>query len=77
LLERQPIIVIFLIERPRRSLFFVAAVGMIFLKLWLVAPQPVVAHGNAFFDDRLFLALAKQLVDGRWLGPYSQQAAKK
>ena len=42
------------------------------LKLWLVAAQPVVAHANASFDDRLFLALAEQILKGNWLGPYSQ-----
>src|SRR5260370_19142617 len=55
-----------------RSLLFIAALAMICLKLWLTAAQPVVAHANAFFDDRLFLALAKHLMDGQWLGPYSQ-----
>jgi hypothetical protein len=42
------------------------------VKFWLVAAQPVVAHANASFDDRLFLALAEQIVKGNWLGPYSQ-----
>jgi hypothetical protein len=42
------------------------------LKFWLVAAQPVVAHANASFDDRLFLALAEQVLKGHWLGPYSQ-----
>jgi hypothetical protein len=42
------------------------------LKFWLVAAQPVVAHANASFDDRLFLALAEQTLKGNWLGPYSQ-----
>jgi hypothetical protein len=42
------------------------------LKFWLVAAQPVVAHANASFDDRLFLALAEQILKGDWLGPYSQ-----
>ena len=45
---------------------------MVALKLWLVAAQPVVAHGNASFDDRLYLALAEQVLKGNWLGPYSQ-----
>jgi len=42
------------------------------LKLWLVGAQPVVAHGNASFDDRLYLALAEPILKGHWLGPYSQ-----
>jgi len=45
---------------------------MVTSKLWLVAGQPVVAHANASFDDRLYLALAEQVVKGNWLGPYSQ-----
>lgn len=44
----------------------------VLLKLWLVAAQPVVAHANASFDDRLFLALAEPILNGHWLGPYSQ-----
>ena len=42
------------------------------LKLWLVGAQPVVAHANASFDDRLYLALAEPILKGHWLGPYSQ-----
>src|SRR5437588_5135421 len=45
---------------------------LVALKLWLVAAQPVVAHANASFDDRLYLALAEQVLKGNWLGPYSQ-----
>jgi hypothetical protein len=58
--------------RLRRSSLFIAAVILVALKLWLVAAQPVVAHANASFDDRLYLALAEQLLKGNWLGPYSQ-----
>ena len=50
-------------------IFCLLSVG---LKFWLVAAQPVVAHANASFDDRLFLALAEQILKGHWLGPYSQ-----
>ena len=49
----------------------------IVLKLWLVSAQPVVAHANASFDDRLFLALAEQIVKGNWLGSYSQFSLMK
>src|SRR5437660_950666 len=58
--------------RPRRSSFLIAALVLIALKLWLVAAQPIVAHANASFDDRLYLALAEQVIKGNWLGPYSQ-----
>lgn len=42
------------------------------LKFWLVSAQPVVAHANASFDDRLFVALAEPILKGHWLGPYTQ-----
>src|SRR5882672_12484202 len=56
----------------RRGSLLITALLMVALKLWLVAAQPVVAHGNASFDDRLYLALAEQMLKGNWLGPYSQ-----
>ena len=59
-------------SRLRRSSLLITALLMVALKLWLVAAQPVVAHGNASFDDRLYLALAEQVLKGNWLGPYSQ-----
>ena len=59
-------------SRLRRSPLFIAALILVALKLWLVAAQPVVAHANASFDDRLYLALAEQVLKGNWLGPYSQ-----
>jgi hypothetical protein len=61
-----------LFSRLRRSSLLVAALILVALKLWLVAAQPVVAHANASFDDRLYLALAEQVLKGNWLGPYSQ-----
>jgi hypothetical protein len=62
----------FLFSRLRRWSLLIAALILVALKLWLVAAQPVVAHANASFDDRLYLALAEQLLKGNWLGPYSQ-----
>src|SRR5881392_166528 len=61
-----------LVSRLSSSLLLITALLMVALKLWLVAAQPVVAHGNASFDDRLYLALAEQVLKGHWLGPYSQ-----
>ena len=57
---------------PARRPLFILTFLFVALKLWLVAAQPVVAHANASFDDRLFLALAEQILKGNWLGPYSQ-----
>src|SRR5256714_11466701 len=61
-----------LFSRLRPWSLLIAALILVALKLWLVAAQPVVAHANASFDDRLYLALAEQLLKGNWLGPYSQ-----
>jgi hypothetical protein len=59
-------------SRLRGSSLLITALILVALKLWLVAAQPVVAHANASFDDRLYLALAEQVLKGNWLGPYSQ-----
>ena len=40
------------------------------LKLWLVSDLSVVAIGAAGHDDRLYLNMAKTLVNGQWLGAY-------
>ena len=55
-----------------RHRLFILMLVSVALKFWLVAAQPVVAHANASFDDRLYLALAEQILKGHWLGPYSQ-----
>lgn len=46
--------------------------GLIVIKFWLVAAQPLNAIGPAGHDDRLFLDLADHILEGRWLGNYSQ-----
>src|SRR5947209_11606991 len=61
-----------LFSRLRCSSLLITALILVALKLWLAAAQPVVAHANASFDDRLYLALAEQVLKGDWLGPYSQ-----
>src|SRR6266481_7841219 len=61
-----------LFSRRRCSSLLITALILVALKFWLVAAQPVVAHANASFDDRLFLALAEPILKGHWLGPYSQ-----
>lgn len=55
-----------------RPLWVWAGVALILLKLWLVNAQTVFAIGPAGHDDRLFLSLARSLLRGEWLGPYSQ-----
>jgi hypothetical protein len=54
-----------------------AALGVAAVKLWFVAAQPVVAIGPAVFDDRLFLELARHILQGDWLGPYSEFTLSK
>src|SRR5438552_8618316 len=61
-----------LFSRLRCSSLLITALILVALKLWLVAAQPVVAHANASFDDRLYVAMAEQILKGHWLGPYSQ-----
>src|SRR5437016_12008230 len=61
-----------LFSRLRCSSLLITALILVALKLWLVAAQPVVRHANSSFDDRLYLALAEQVLKGDWLGPYSQ-----
>ncbi len=51
--------------------------GLVLLKLWLVSAQPIVAIGGAFYDDALFIDLAKNVAQGDWLGPYQQATLMK
>jgi hypothetical protein len=51
--------------------FLALIVVFALLKLWLVSDLLIVAVGGAGHDDRLFLNLAKYLVNGEWLGPYN------
>lgn len=52
--------------------WFWSAVALTAAKLWLTAGQTVYAVGTAFHDDRLFATLAAHILNGDWLGPYSQ-----
>jgi hypothetical protein len=56
---------------------FVVAAGLILLKLWLVSAQPILAMGWATHDDRLFLNLAHNLLDGAWLGSFNELTLAK
>ena len=46
-------------------------------KLFLTYSQKLTAFGNAFHDDRLFLNLATNLVNGTWLGTYNSLTLAK
>lgn len=56
----------------RARLWMAFGTAFVVLKLWLVSAQPVVAIGGAGHDDRLYLELANHLLNGEWLGTYSQ-----
>lgn len=56
---------------------FAAAAGLTLLKLWLMRGQPVFGIGGASIDDRLFLELARSLLNGDWLGSYNALTLSK
>lgn len=58
--------------QPSNRGWFWAALAVTAVKLWLVAGQRIYAIGPAFHDDQLFVTLAAHLVEGNWLGPYTQ-----
>lgn len=49
-----------------------AAIALTAVKLWLTSGQTVYAIGPAIHDDRLFVGLAADILNGDWLGPYNQ-----
>ncbi len=54
-----------------------AAILSVLLKFWLAEAQPIIAVGPASIDDRLFLNLAANLLNGDWLGSYDQMTLAK
>jgi len=44
---------------------------IILFRLWLSAGQTIAANGDSGFDDRLFLTLAQNLLEGGWLGQFN------
>jgi len=42
------------------------------IKIWLAAGQSLSAREAAVHDDRLFLSLAQNLLEGKWLGAFDQ-----
>lgn len=52
-------------------------VGLVWLKLRLVAAQPIAAIGWAKHDDYLFLKLAESLLKGSWLGTFDELTLAK
>jgi hypothetical protein len=59
-----------------RALRF-TAISLVLVKLWLVAGQTMMAPGNSPHDDRLFLKLSASLLQGEWLGSYTDRTLAK
>jgi hypothetical protein len=58
------------IARSRRWIGFACACGLtIAFKLWLIAPDEVVARPNGY-DQLRYVEMAHELLAGRWLGAY-------
>ncbi|MBI5826977.1 MAG: hypothetical protein HZB22_04545 [Deltaproteobacteria bacterium] len=50
---------------------------VIALRLWLSVGQTVAANGDSGYDDRLFLTLARNLLEGGWLGRFNHLTLAK
>ena len=64
-------------KKPSARFWFWAGAVLTALKLWLTGAQTVYAIGPAAHDDRLFLLLAESIINGDWLGSYSQMTLAK
>lgn len=58
----------FLTKHFKTLLFLITTV---LLKLYLIFSFPIQIIGNSKYDDFLFVKLAKNIVEGNWLGPYN------
>ena len=63
--------------RPSVHFWLWAGIALTAGKLWLTGGLTVYAIGFAAHDDRLFLQLAESIIQGQWLGPYSQMTLAK
>lgn len=64
-------------DRSGARLFWILGALLVAAKLWLVAGQTMTAYGASPHDDRLFLRLAGHLLQGEWLGPYTDKTLAK
>lgn len=62
---------------PRFRWWLLAAALLTVLKLSLVRAQSIHAIAPAIHDDKLFLQLAAHLINGDWLGPYTEMTLAK
>jgi len=63
-----------LIEKYRLVIFMI---GFILVKQLLVIGIPLFAHAGAGHDDRLMINMANSLIQGEWLGSYSEKTLVK
>lgn len=63
------------IMKKHRLLFFM--VILIVIKQLLVIGLPLFAHAGAGHDDRLMINMASSLINGEWLGSYSEKTLVK
>ncbi|WP_303871824.1 hypothetical protein [Acetobacterium wieringae] len=62
------------IEKYRLVIFMI---GFILVKQLLVIGMPLFAHAGAGHDDRLMINMAHSLLQGEWLGSYSEKTLVK
>lgn len=58
----------------RSRLWVAIALVLTLYKFWLTRGQGLVAVGDAAHEDRLYLELARHLIQGNWLGPAQETA---
>jgi hypothetical protein len=51
--------------------------GLISVKIWLVAAQPLTVSGNSLHDEALFVRSADAILSGQWLGSYDNRTLIK
>ncbi len=66
------------VNRPFRTFgFFLVGCAVVAVKFYLLQDQKLIVLGDAHYDSRLFIELAQNLSQGRWLGPYDEKTLIK
>ena len=65
--------------KDKRSLiiFIIAIIIVSILRIWLVYDMPIVANVELGIDDMLMINIADNLVNGKWVGQYSDTIISK
>jgi hypothetical protein len=58
-------------------LLWIGIAALVIVKLWLTAAQSVYAVASAGHDDALFVGLARNLIEGQWLGRFNNLTLAK